>query len=234
MTIASAPVSRLSRDQLSGYRFVTRSSSYAVSGRPSTVLDRSSAPSRNAARPRRSISASFSAPPALVEPDAEVDHRGQLVLAGPRDRLGSLASTGMPSTSRPGPAPGSGVVGRRPDSPPFREQLQDVERGALALRGVGHGGRSTCHRFVPPALVGTRAGGISSASGFDRTLLAEAACALHDLRKPVLDRRTPGVGHRRCPRTSPHAMCRGSYRGRRRCRRRRHYGRTGGSQSRSP
>ena len=58
---------------------------------------------------------------ALIEPDAQVHHRGQLVLAGPSDPLGYLASTGMTSASRPGPSPGSGIVGRRPDRPPFGE-----------------------------------------------------------------------------------------------------------------
>ena len=49
--------------------------------------------------------------PPLVEPDAEVDHRGELVLAGPGDRLGVLAATGMRSTSGVGPAPDARIVG---------------------------------------------------------------------------------------------------------------------------
>ena len=40
--------------------------------------------------------------------DRQVDHRGQLVLARPGDRLGVLAASGMRSSRRAGPSPGSG------------------------------------------------------------------------------------------------------------------------------
>ena len=41
--------------------------------------------------------------------------------------------------------PSSTAIGKlgRPDRPPFREEFEDVEGGALALRGVGHGGQGT-------------------------------------------------------------------------------------------
>ena len=73
-------------------------------------------------------------------PDAEVCHRRELVLAGPGDRLGMFATTGMRSSCRPRPSPDAGVVAGGSDSPPFREQVQHAEGCALALRGVnGHG-----------------------------------------------------------------------------------------------
>ena len=82
----------------------------------------------------------------LVETDAEIHHRRQLVIADPGDALGNFASTGMTSTSRPGPSPGSGVVGCRADGPPFREERQNVEGGALS---EGFAGSVMADRYGP-------------------------------------------------------------------------------------
>ena len=93
----------------------------------------------------------------LVEPDTKVHHRREFILAGAVDRLRMLAASGMRSSRRPRPAPGSGVVGGRPDGPPFREQGQDVEGGTLTLRGVSGQGDSPLSDLAPrPAVRASR------------------------------------------------------------------------------
>jgi hypothetical protein len=72
----------------------------------------------------------------IIEQDAKVGHRPELVLARPADDFGSLASAGMRSTGLDDPAPDARVMSRRADSPAVREPCEDVERGAFAgLRG---------------------------------------------------------------------------------------------------
>ena len=94
-------------------------------------------------RPRRSMSARASRYAGAHRADRQVGHRRQLVLAGPGDpprdacRVRDAVFEPCRTSVR------CRVVRGRAECPTVREDLEDVQGSALALRGVGHGGQVT-------------------------------------------------------------------------------------------
>ena len=85
------------------------------------------APQRPRGRPPPPVNlGEFLRSSAFVEPDGQVRHRRQLVLAGSVIEIGALAASGMRSSSGKRPASDAGVITTSARGPRGREQGQDV------------------------------------------------------------------------------------------------------------